>query len=316
MKIRAAKIKRSFALSAEPQKCFPLLWELSVREMVSSGPERRRGNTTTASAQKNTICVKTFPRLVEMRQHLKQRYILVCPDDTWWLMQENKSSLIRCGDADEYFSMDYDDISFFFAGRGTTPPRAALAYQRISYSNCDGDCNTPLNMQGPSHCASQQHEPTPHKHAHCTFSPAHTHSHSRIADETWSWHVRATVWSISPPKLCSMCCTTICTHTQAKANRLKNWSQKYDMKKTYSADLMTQWDCKICMADSYFQLELPLYTSCCTALHTWAQSICLSVSYTLMSLPVELSLASWPTPVHSASPSLPSFICGTFLLSR
>lgn len=118
------------------------------------------------------------------------------------------------------------------------------------------------------------------------------------------------------PKLCSMCCTTICTHTQAKANRLKNWSQKYDMKKTYSADLMTQWDCKICMADSYFQLELPLYTSCCTALHTWAQSICLSVSYTLMSLPVELSLASWPTPVHSASPSLPSFICGTFLLSR
>lgn len=180
MKIRAAKIKRSFALSAEPQKCFPLLWELSVREMVSSGPERRRGNTTTASAQKNTICVKTFPRLVEMRQHLKQRYILVCPDDTWWLMQENKSSLIRCGDADEYFSMDYDDISFFFAGRGTTPPRAALAYQRISYSNCDGDCNTPLNMQGPSHCASQQHEPTPHKHAHCTFSPAHTHTHTHV----------------------------------------------------------------------------------------------------------------------------------------
>lgn len=37
-------------------------------------------------------------------------------------------------------------------------------------------------------------------------------------------------------------------------------------------------------------------------------SVCFSLSYTLMSLPVVLSLACWPTQIHSASSSLPPFL--------
>lgn len=71
---------------------------------------------------------------------------------------------------------------------------------------------------------------------------------------------------------------------------------------------MKQWERKICMAE-----ELQMYLTCCYTALMHGLSLCFSLSYTLVSLPVVLSLARWPTQIHSASLSLPPPCLGDFL---
>ena len=150
----------------------------------------------------------------------------------------------------EYFLMEWK--CFSFAGRGTTPS-AVQAYHGgrfcffflFTISNCEKlqrDCNTALNMQSPSHCASQQPEPTPQQNVHTVLSLQHTHAHTRTHTHTlqhtgecknFSWRAESDSLISTACDSCwteHTCCTTKCTESRAnnkrRAERVDTASQK------------------------------------------------------------------------------------------